>query len=217
MPQIYETINLYNLKNNIYPYRYIGSDQHDRDNYFGSNRELKEDIEKVGEEFFVKIPLKFFKNINNKDLRKKEARLLKENNVKHSKEFYNKSELYAPGGGVKGMKHKNKKIVSDAWKMSRKGWKPSKETKELWSNQRTGRLVSEETKEKMSIRSSGSNNSNALQWKIVTPNGQTVWVHGLRKWCLDNGHNYNRVYRQKDGFTLTKYGQGKGGPTSANK
>jgi len=53
--------------------------------------------------------------------------------------------------------------------MSRKGWKPSKETKELWSNQRTGRLVSEETKEKCQYVLLDQNNSNALQWKIVTP------------------------------------------------
>lgn len=150
MPQIYETINLYNLKNNIKPYRYIGSDQNDNENYYGSNINLKNDIKNLGIEHFEKKVIKFFKTIDNKDLRKAESEILKENNVKKSENFYNKSELYAPGGGVKGMKHKNKKIVSDKWIESRKGWIPSKETRKLWQEQRMGRKVSEETKEKMS-------------------------------------------------------------------
>ena len=216
MPQVYEIINLYNLKNNIKPYRYIGSDQNDNPTYFGSSTDLKKDIDNIGIENFEKNIIAFFESIENKDLRKKEAQILKENNVKNSKDFYNKSELYAPGGGVKGMKHKNKKIVSDKWRESRKGWTPSEETRKLWRKQRTGRLVSKETKDKMSLSKLGENNSNALRWEVTDPLGKQHIVIGLRKWCADNGYNYLRVYNQRDGFKLIKHGQGKGGP-NANK
>lgn len=216
MPQIYETINLYNLKNNIKPYRYIGSDQNDNENYYGSNVDLKNDIANIGIEYFEKKVIRFFETIDNKDLRKAEAHILKENNVKKSEDFYNKSELYAPGGGVKGMKHKNKKIVSDKWIESRTGWTPSKETRKLWKKQRTGRQASEETKRKMSEQRIGENNPNALEWKIITPAGIEIKTKSLKKWCNDNGYNYNRIYHERDGFSLVKYGKGKGGPGRVN-
>jgi hypothetical protein len=212
VPQIYETVNLYNLKNNIKPYRYIGSDQNDNDNYYGSNVELKNDLDTIGHEHFEKKVLEFFKTIDNKELRKKEAKFLKENNVKDSEDFYNRSDVYAPGGGVKGMKHKSKKIVSDKWIESRKGWVPSEKTRKLWQKQRTGRKVSDQTKRKMSAQRLGENNPNALEWIITTPEGNKIQTKSLKKWCNDNGFNYNRVYHEKDGFSLVKYGRGKGGP-----
>jgi hypothetical protein len=150
MPQIYEVINLYNQEKGLFPYRYIGSDQNDNANYFGSSAELKNDIKRIGKEFFIKKTLKFFDNIDNQTLRKIESDILKENRVKDSLMFYNKNENYSPGCGVKGMKHKNKKIVSERWKESRKGWKPSSETRNLWKEQRKNRHASNETKEKMS-------------------------------------------------------------------
>jgi hypothetical protein len=59
MPQIYEVINLYNQERGLVPYRYIGSDQNDNDNYFGSSHKLQNDIKKIGKEFFIKKTLKF--------------------------------------------------------------------------------------------------------------------------------------------------------------
>lgn len=212
MPQIYEVINLYNQEKGLFPYRYIGSDQNDNANYFGSSAELKNDIKRIGKEFFIKKTLKFFDNIDNQTLRKIESDILKENKVKDSLMFYNKNENYSPGCGVKGMKHKNKKIVSERWKESRKGWKPSFETRSLWKEQRKDRCVSEETKQKMSSKRQGGNNPNALKWKVIFPCGKVVEVIGLRKWCFDNNLNYNRIYHQRDGFSLIKYGSGNGGP-----
>lgn len=42
-------------------------------------------------------------------------------------------------------------------------------------------------------------------------------VVGLRKWCIDNDYNYGMVYNQRSGFSLTKFGKGKGGPGYGNK
>lgn len=214
MPQIYETINHFNKSNGLCPYRYIGSDQHDNESYYGSSADLKSDIEDIGIEYFEKRIIEKFDNIDNRTLRKEEAKLLKKLNVKQSAEFYNKSDLYAPGGGVKGMKHKNKKIVSDKWRESRKGWVPSEDTRALWREQRTGRTVSEKTKAKMSASRLGEKNANALSWAVTDPSGEQHNVISLRKWCTDNGYNYLRVYNQRDGFKLIKYGHGKGGPNA---
>jgi hypothetical protein len=217
MPQIYEVINLYNQERGLVPYKYIGSDQNDNDDYYGSSSELQNDIRRIGKEFFIKKTLKFFDTIDNKVLRKIESEILKENEVKESLVFYNKNQNYSPGCGVKGMKHRNKKIVSENWKESKRGWNPSEETRKIWKEQRKNRFVSEETRQKMSLKTQGSKNPNALRWKVIYPCGKIIEVIGLRKWCNDNNLNYYRIYHQKDGFSLIKYGSGNGGPQNANK
>jgi len=217
MPQIYETINLYNKKHGILPYRYIGSDQNDNPLYFGSSVLLQEDVNTLGIENFEKHTLLYFDEIDNKLLRKSEAIILKENNVKDSIEFYNKTDMYAPGGGVKGMKHTKPKVVSDAWKESRSGWIPSETTRALWSKQRLGRNVKDSTKKIWKEQRSGKNNANALTWEVIDPQGNAHMVVGLRKWCADNDYNYSTVYNQRSGFSLTKFGKGKGGPGYGNK
>lgn len=150
MPSIYETINLYNKEHKILPFRYIGSDQNDNPNYFGSNTQLKEDIKRLGKEWFSKEIIKFYDSIDNIQIRKHETEILKEKKVRRSEEFYNKSETYSPGCGVKGMKHTKKKIVSNKWKESRSGYTPTEETRKLWSMQRTGKVHTDKTREKMS-------------------------------------------------------------------
>lgn len=217
MPQIYETINLYNREHGIFPYRYIGSDQNDNPLYFGSSAQLQRDIKLHGIEHFEKRVLIYFDDIDNKELRKTESTILKENDVKNSIEFYNKTDMYAPGGGVKGMKHSKPKIVSEAWRSSRRGWKPTEETRKLWSKQRKGKYPGAETRNKMSKKSSGKNNPNALKWEVIDPQGTKHVVVGLRKWCIDNGYNYGTVYNQRAGFLLTKFGEGKGGPGYVKK
>ena len=211
MPQIYKVVNHHNLLNGIEPYYYIGSDQNDDPKYLGSSKELQSDISKLGKENFEKITLRYFDTLDNRSLRKLEAEILQEHKVRTSKEYYNKSERYSPGCGVKGMKHKKPKVVSEKWKQSRRGFTPSEETRKIWREQRVGRRHTESTKHKMSQSRTGVKNANALAWEVTTPAGTTVNVTGLRSWCSANGHNYYRVYRQADGFKLVKYGQGKGG------
>lgn len=211
MPCIYETINHYNKENGISPWRYIGSDQHDKKNYFGSNRELKQDLFVLGIANFEKKIIQYFESITNKELRQEEAKILKNLQVKIDSTYYNKTDLYAPGGGIKGMKHRHKKVVSQAWKDSHKGWTPSESTRKIWSLQRTGKKANVDTKNKMSQKTKGSNNPNALNWTIIYPDGVEVKVSGLRRYCIDNNLSYYQLYYSKNGWTTIKHGQGKGG------
>ena len=211
MPNIYLTINNYNKDNGINPWRYIGSDQFDNDDYFGSSVSLKEDMYKIGKDQFTKIILEKFDTILNKDLRFKEADYLKSNNVKIDATYYNLTDCYAPAGGKKGMKHSKKFPRSQKWIDSRTGWTPSDSTRERWVSQRTGRSATKETKEKMSSQRRGENNHNALEWKITSPDGIVSKVKGLRAWCIENNLSYTRIYASKDGWKTIKYGAGKGG------
>lgn len=95
---IYETINLHNQKNSILPYRYIGSDQHNNPNYFGSNKELLNDIKKIGKENFQKnILCEFNYNIDNILLRKLESNIQKSIDVAKNPEYYNKTNTSHKG------------------------------------------------------------------------------------------------------------------------
>lgn len=211
MPSIYLTENLFNKALGIEPWRYVGSDQHDREDYFGSSEDLRADLVRLGSIQFKKTVLATYDIISNKDLRKLEAVELKKLNVKKDTSYYNKSDLYAPGGGVKGMKHSKKFSRTDAWKNSRKGWEPSDDTRELWSEQRTGRKATNEQREARSKMSTGAGNPNALTWEITDPMGKVTIVSGLRKYCRDNNINYFDVYDQKNGWKVIKHGSGKGG------
>jgi hypothetical protein len=95
---IYETINLFNQKNNILPYRYIGSDQHNNPNYFGSGKELLNDIKKIGKENFQKNVLcEFNYDIDNVTLRKLESNIQKSIDVARNPEYYNKTNTSHKG------------------------------------------------------------------------------------------------------------------------
>ena len=213
MPQIYETVNKYNKEHNIMPFKYIGSDQNDNPNYFGSSVDLKLDIGELGTVHFEKRILASFDEIDNKSLRHEEAIYLQKYNVKQSVEFYNKTDIYAPGGGVKGMKHKKKKVVSQTWIDSRTGWNPSDETRALWSKQRTGKKTKDSTKEiwKKNKRGVGKNNGNALLWEVTTPDNVVYNIVSLKNWCHEMGYNYYRIYNERDGFKIKKFSKGKGG------
>lgn len=211
MPNIYLTINLHNKDNGIVPWQYIGSDQFDRSTYFGSSHALKEDISKLGTEKFTKIIIEQFDMLPNKELRKVEAKYLKEYNVKKDITYYNKTDIYAPGGGILGMKHSKKFTRSQAWIDSKTGWEPSELTRKLWSEQRTNKKASDETKQKMSISGLGENNSNALEWELHSPEGSIIKIKGLRAYCRDNKLQYYRIYNSKDGWVAIKRGTGNGG------
>lgn len=95
---IYETINLFNKKNNILPYKYLGSDQHNNLNYFGSSKELLNDIKKIGKENFQKnILCEFNYDIDNVTLRKLESDIQKSIDVAHNPEYYNKTNTSHKG------------------------------------------------------------------------------------------------------------------------
>lgn len=211
MPCIYETINLHNQQNGILPYRYIGSDQHDRPNYLGSNVNLKKDIDKLGQKMFKKYILERFDTIDNRSLRFEEAKILQQKNVKLDPTYYNKNDRYAPGTGIKGMKHRQKRVVSQAWKNSRQGWIPSSETRKIWSEQRSGKMLSHETKKKMSENRTGDKNPNALTWTIISPSGEKFTVVGLKHYCEQNNLSYGQIYHNRGGWVAIKHSCGKGG------
>ena len=68
MPCVYITENLHNKELSISPWRYIGSDQNDDPEYYGSNRDLKRDIAFLGKDKFKKIVIKYYETIDNKEL-----------------------------------------------------------------------------------------------------------------------------------------------------
>jgi len=212
MPNIYLTVNEYNKERSILPWRYIGSDQFDNPDYFGSSETLKKDIEALGAGKFTKTIIESFDHIPNRDLRFKEAEHLAKNNVKRDPTYYNLTDAYAPAGGKKGMKHSKKFPRSIAWKESRAGWNPSEETRKLWSEQRIGRKTKETTKDIWKEQRSGENNSNALSWTLTYVTGEVIEVSGLRKYCIDNNLNYGKLYRNTlKECVAVKHGVGKGG------
>jgi hypothetical protein len=89
---IYETINHYNKKNNILPYKYIGSDQHNKTDYLGSSKSLLNDIKEIGKDHFEKrIICQFSKDISNVLLRKIESQIQRFIDVANNPEYYNKT------------------------------------------------------------------------------------------------------------------------------
>lgn len=196
MPVIYETINRYNRDNGILPYRYIGSDGNDNPSYLGSSKRLRSDVEKLGVSNFEKNTIVYYEEIDNKELRREEAKLLKNRNVRENPEYYNLSDSYSPGCGVKGMKHTKQKIVSDAWRDPRKGWNPSTSTREKWSAQRTGKTHSNETKDKMSKSRTGKNNPMSSTWRVYS--GDEVFeIVSLKNWCKEQNLSYGQVWNNR--------------------
>jgi len=89
---IYETINLYNKENNILPYKYLGSDQHNKTEYFGSSKFLLKDIKNLGKKHFEKrIICEFKEDIPNTLLRKIESQIQRFLDVANNPEYYNKT------------------------------------------------------------------------------------------------------------------------------
>jgi hypothetical protein len=117
------------------------------------------------------------------------------------------------GGGVKGMKHTKKRVITIPKELRKPRKKVSESTKAIWKLQRTGRKAKKSTKELMSSQRIGSKNSNALKWEITTPSGDKFIVNGgLKTWCVENGLSFQQVYFSTKGFKTIKHGQGNGGP-----
>lgn len=214
MPIIYLTENLFNKALGIEPWQYVGSDQYDRPDYFGSSLDLKSDIARLGASQFKKTIIAQYFGITNKELRKLEAVELKKMNVKKDSSYYNKSDLYAPGGGVKGMKHKVKRVNSQSWKDSRTGAKWSDEQREKRcgeGNPVFGRKAPQEERDARSTMYTGEGNPNALSWEIHTPTGEVITTKGLRAYCRDNNLPFNKIYSSTGGWKSIKHGAGKGG------
>ena len=215
MAIIYLTENLYNKENNILPWRYVGSDQNNNSEYYGSSKLLKSDIERLGKEFFVKHTLKEYHEVDNKILRKIEAEeYLQPMNVKKDPTYYNQNDLYAPGGTKKGKKHKKPRSREHIEKIikHRTGSIKNESARHLMRERKLGRILSDETKNKMSLAQDGGiNNSNSLEWDIIFPDGQQIRVKGLRSYCRLNNLPFDDIYNNRRGWNHVKHGIGKGG------
>jgi hypothetical protein len=213
MAIIYETVNMYNKDHGIMPWRYIGSDQYNRPEYLGSSVALKDDIKRIGAEYFVKTVLEDLGEIDNKTLRYKEAyEYLQPNKVKTDPTYYNKSDRYGPGGAMKkGTKQKKPRSEEHCKKIveHRTGSTKSESARQLMRDKKLGTTAKPETKKKMSEAREGEKSPSALSWTITTPDGETINIKGLRKWARDNGHNYYHIYGSTNGWKSIKHGTGK--------
>ena len=221
MAIIYETVNLFNKERGLTPWRYIGSDQHNNPSYLGSNKQLQKDIELLGHHYFKKTILEDFGNIDNKKLRNIEAeKYLKPNNVKKDNTYYNQTDIYAPGGGKKGMKHKKPRSEAHIKKIieHRTGSTKSEEARQLMRERKLGSKLSSDTKNKMSkAQNGGVNNSNSLEWDIIYPDGRQIKVKSLRTYCRNNNLSFENIYFKRNGWNHIKHGVGKGGRKKKEK
>lgn len=220
MPSIYLTENLYHKALNISPWRYIGSDQNDDPSYLGSSVSLKQDIDRLGRENFSKIILEQFDDIDNKELRKLESKkYLQPNNVKKDSSYYNKSELYAPGGKTKGCKHTKPRSEQHIQKIieHRTGSIKNESARQKMREKKLGHKASETTRKLMSEQRKGDKNINALSWTIITPEGIELNIKGLRKWARDNNYRYRDIYYSLNGWISVKHGTGSSSGKKRNK
>jgi hypothetical protein len=138
---IYETINLFNKENNILPYKYLGSDQHNKNEYLGSSKSLLIDVKNLGKEHFEKrIICEFSEDISNVLLRKIESMIQRYIDVANNPEYYNKTNSshkgYIETADEKSIRMKKTHIGYQIW----------------WNN------LSEVEKENHRIKTRNSNN-----------------------------------------------------------
>lgn len=139
---IYETRNLYNEMNGIYPFLYIGSQQNYTEQYLGSSKQLLVDIKNIGKEFFEKkIICEFSNDIDNKFLRKLESDIQKYLDVANDVRYYNRTNS-SHKGYVETM---NERVIRmNKTKNGRKEWLNSltKEEKNNYYKKTSGGITS---------------------------------------------------------------------------
>lgn len=200
---IYETINLHNKENGINPYRYIGSDQNNNPNYYGTSKKLKDDVIKLGKENFKKNILCEFKyEIPNNLLRKIEGLIQKNFNCAKDETYYNKTN--SSWGGYNETDDEKKTRIQKTHLGRKKWWEGlSDEEREKhnnesskhfieWNNFMKGKtyeeIYGEEKGKEKRLKKSGSNN-------------------GRSKKILDikTGKIFNTIKEAMDFYQVKKY------------
>lgn len=200
---IYETINLHNKENGINPYRYVGSDQNNNPNYYGTSKKLKDDIIKLGKENFKKNILCEFKyEIPNNLLRKIEGLIQKNFNCAKDETYYNKTN--SSWGGYNETDDEKKTRIQKTHLGRKKWWeglsdeerkKHNNESSKHfieWNNFMKGKtyeeIYGEEKGKEKRLKKSGSNN-------------------GRSKKILDikTGKIFNTIKEAMDFYQVKKY------------
>lgn len=102
-----------------------------------------------------------------------------------------------------------KKHTEETKEKMRKNMKGIKRTPEQCLNislAKRGYVPSEDTKAKLRITTSGENNGNAKNYKIILPDGTTKIIKCLRVFCSENNLNYASAnYHSKSGTPYKNY------------
>ena len=107
------------------------------------------------------------------------------------------------GDGLLGVNHsqQTKQKIS----LAHKGKRLSEEHKRKMSLANKGKNISEETKQKLSLSLKGRPpnpnmiEANVLDWIITTPEGKTIQIRNLTKFCRENNLNVGHMVRVSDG------------------
>lgn len=186
MPSIYLTINHYNKANNILPYKYLGSDQNDQSNYFGSSQKLQQDIKLLGKKNFEKQILYKFSSITNESLREFESQIQQHLDCAGSDEYYNKTNR-AHKGFVETSEEKYLRMNKTF--EARKNWH------NLISN-----LSDQQRKQKLNspigIRNSMFNSSVLEKW--IEKYGEQIAIEKYKIWKGNLSNNNGQTKYSKD-------------------
>jgi len=144
---IYITTNLINGK------KYIGKDEKNDSNYFGSGIHLTRSVKKYGKENFKKEIIEHCNT--SEELNEKEIYWIDFYKACESEQFYNIAKGGDGGNIIKGYSEEQKKEIYKKTIDNRKWYKHSDETKEKISKKHKGKKLSDITKLKLSVYNTG--------------------------------------------------------------
>lgn len=109
-------------------------------------------------------------------------------------------------------------VTRQKQRLAKLGKKLSKEHRDKISSSNTGKKLSDETKNKIAEKLKGNTNfsgktfcketlrtlseQKAKDWILIDPNGETVLVHNMRKFCLENNLSPAAMSRAANGKQL---------------
>ena len=110
------------------------------------------------------------------------------------------------GEGNPFYNHKHTEETKEKMRKNMKGIKRTPEQCLNISLAKRGYVPSEDTKAKLRITTSGENNGNAKNYKIILPDGTTKIIKCLRVFCSENNLNYASAnYHSKSGTPYKNY------------
>lgn len=169
---IYITTNLINGK------KYIGKDEKNNPDYFGSGVYLTRSVNKHGKENFKKEILEYC--TTSEELIEKEKYWIDFYQACESDNFYNIAKGGDGGNVTKGYSDEKKKEISQKTIESRKWYKHSNETKEKISSKHKGKKLTDVTKQKLSDYNKGKKWTSQQREKFIKSNTGHVVTNETR-------------------------------------